>query len=278
VATSPLTGVVFTLIEGIVPTELLDGVTGTLNTLFVPFVIGFGLVQVTTCKLIVQLQPLLVNGADGGVIPLGMVIVVVIGPLAGAVPILLTVTGIFEVIPAVNVGIGPTAVIKSGAGAADTGIVAVALPVLLFVTTSPETGEVEAVNCGVVPIAVFVGVTGTLNAELVPLFIGPAFVQVTFCPAVVQLHPLLVKGADGGVIPVGIVSVVEIEPVVAALPILLTVTGILEVTPAVSVGIEPTVVVMSGAGAAVTGVLAVALPALLFVTVSPETGDVVAVN
>jgi hypothetical protein len=115
VVVSPLTGVVFTVNVGNVPTEVLLGVIGTLKILFAPLVIELGLVHVTTCKLIVQLQPLLVNGADGGAIPLGIVIVVVIGPLAGAFPILLTVTGMFEVVPAVKAGIAPTIVTMSGA-------------------------------------------------------------------------------------------------------------------------------------------------------------------
>jgi hypothetical protein len=118
-----------------------------------------------------------------------------------------------------------------------------------------------------------------LKTELVPLVIGPAFVQVTFCPAVVQLQPLLVNGADGGVIPVGIVTVVEIIPVVGAVPILLTVTGIFEVTPAVNAGIVPKVVVKSGAVAGATGAAGEAGGEVLFgVIVSPETGVVVATN
>jgi hypothetical protein len=115
VTTSPLTGVVFTTKEGIVPIDALVGVIGTLNILFAPFVSEFGFVHVTVCPEVVQLQPLLVNGADGGVIPAGIVSVVVIGPFAGAVPMLLTVTGMFDVTPAVKVGTGPTAVTKSGA-------------------------------------------------------------------------------------------------------------------------------------------------------------------
>ena len=47
VTTSPLTGVVFTTNEGIVPIELLVGVIGTLNKLLAPLVIDVGFVQVT---------------------------------------------------------------------------------------------------------------------------------------------------------------------------------------------------------------------------------------
>jgi hypothetical protein len=78
------------------------------------------------------------------------------------------------------------------------------------------------------------------------LFNGPGVVQVTFCPVVAQLQPLLVNGAAGGVIPVGIVTVVEIRPVAGAVPIFATVTGMFEVVPAVNGGIAPIVVVKSG--------------------------------
>jgi hypothetical protein len=279
VTTSPLTGAVFTTNEGIVPIELFVGVTGTLKKLLVPLIIELGFVQLTTCPAMVQFQPLLENGADGGVMPVGIVIVVEIGPLAGAVPILLTVTGIFDVTPAVKVGTGPTAVIKSGAVPAWTGKLAVELPELLFVIVSPETGEVIAVKVGVVPTELFVGVTGMLNKLLVPLVNEFGFEQITFCPEVVQFQPLLINGATGGVIPAGILIVVEIGPVAEALPIFATVTGIFEVTPAVKTGIVPTEVVKSGAGAAATGEVGEAGgDVLLGVIVSPTTGAVTAVK
>ena len=127
--------------------------------------------QVTFCPEGVHDQPLLVNGTAGGVIPAGFGIVVVIGPVAGAFPIFATVTGIFEVCPAVNGGIGPVVVTKSGAviTAGVTGDVGEAgFEVLLLVTVSPVTGFVIAINCGVVFATAFVGVTGTLKVLFVP--------------------------------------------------------------------------------------------------------------
>lgn len=246
VAVSPLTGFVLLLKVGKEPTALLLGVTGTLNVLLAPLAIEFGLVQLTTCPATVQPQPLLENAA-GGVIPAGIVIVVVIGPFAGAVPILLTVTGIFEVVPAVKAGIVPTVVVKSGAVPACTGVIGEPVLPLFPDETSPLTGVVFTTNEGIVPIELFVGVTGTLNKLLVPLVNELGFVQVTTCPATVQFQPLLENGADGGVMPAGIVSVVVTGPLAGAVPILLTVTGIFEVTPAVRVGTGPTAVTKSGA-------------------------------
>ena len=262
---------------GVVPTEALRGKIGILKRLLDPFVIELGLVQVTTCPLTVQLHPLLVNDPAGGFIPEGIVTLVEIGPVAGAVPIFETVTGILEETPAVSVGIVPIVVTKSGAGAAETGEPAVAVLVLLFVTVSPDTGVAVAENCGVLPTAELLGVIGTLNVLLDPLFKGPAVVQFTTCAAVVQLQPLLENDAEG-VIPLGTVSEAEIIPVAGAVPMFPTVTGMLEVTPAVKVGILPMLVTKSGAGAAETGDPDVAVLELLLTTVSFETGVTLAEN
>lgn len=190
---------------------------------------------------------MLENAETGGVIPAGIVTVVEIGPDAEALPILATVTGIFEVTPAVKVGIVPTVVVKSGAGAGATGDVGETGGDVLFgIIVSPVTGVVTAVKAGVVPTELAVGVIGTLKTEFIPLVIGPGFVHVTFCPEVEQFQPLLVNGATGGEMPVGTLNVVEIGPVAGAVPILATVTGILEVTPAVNAGTGPTAVDKSG--------------------------------
>ena len=162
-------------------------------------------------------------------------------------PILLTFTLNIAGTFCVNVAGGVIETTKLGTNGATTGEVPdTGGAVLLGITVSPETGVVIAVNCGVVPIAATGGVTGTLKVVLLPLLIGPGFTHVTFCPVVEQFQPLLVNGADGGVIPAGTGIVVVIVPVAGPVPILATVTGILAVTPAVKGGIGPMAVVKSG--------------------------------
>jgi hypothetical protein len=89
---SPVTGFVVALNIGFVPTVVASGVIGTLNKLLAPALIGPGLVHVTEGADVEHVQPLLVKFV-GAVTPLGNVIVVVIMPGAGAVPILATVIG-----------------------------------------------------------------------------------------------------------------------------------------------------------------------------------------
>ncbi len=176
---SPLTGLVLADMVGVVPTAVVLGVIGILKLLLVPLFIVLALVQVTTWPATVQLQPLLVKAPAGGVMPDGTVTLVVIGPFAGAVPILLTVTGMLAVTPATKLGIVPSMVVKSGAGAAITGAEALAELALLLVTVSFETGVTVAFICGVVPTDEAVGVIGTLNEVVLPLFKGPETVQFT---------------------------------------------------------------------------------------------------
>ena len=90
---SPVTGVVVALNAGDVPDVEAFGVTGTLNVLLPPAMIGPAFVQVTEGVVVEHVHPLLVKFV-GAFIPVGKVIVVVIGPAAEAVPILATVTGI----------------------------------------------------------------------------------------------------------------------------------------------------------------------------------------
>ena len=114
-----------------------------------------------------------------------------------------------------------------------TGLVGdIGVAALLPVFTSLLTGAVVAFTTGLVPSKVAFGVTGTLKVEAFPLFIGPWFVHVTVKFTVLQLQPLLIKLA-GAVMPVGNVTVVDIRPMLGAVPILLTVTGMLLVCPAV---------------------------------------------
>ena len=70
---------------------------------------------------------------------------------------------------------------------------------------------------------------------LAPAAIGPGLTQVTICPLVVQVLPLLLKEA-GADTPVGKVTVVVIGPVVVAVPLLVTVTGRLLLMVACSAG------------------------------------------
>jgi hypothetical protein len=117
---SPVTGFVFALNIGFVPTVVASGVIGTLNKLLAPALIGPGLVHVTVGAVVEHVQPLLVKFV-GEVTPLGNVIVVVIMPGAGAFPILATVIGKLLGWPATKAGVGcPIVVVKSGAVAKQT--------------------------------------------------------------------------------------------------------------------------------------------------------------
>ena len=89
---SPVTGVVVALNTGDVPEVEAFGVTGTLKVLLPPAAIGPAFVQITEGVVVEHVQPLFVNVA-GAVTPVGKVIVVVIGPIAGPVPTFATVIG-----------------------------------------------------------------------------------------------------------------------------------------------------------------------------------------
>ena len=219
-------GVVGVAVNGVgdVPTVLAAGVTGTLITLVLlgaTLLIEPGLVQVTVCPTVVQVLLLLVNVA-GALIPVGKVIVVVIMPVVGEVPIFVTVTGTILGVPTTNGVNGcPIVVTKSGAGVAATGVVGVIGVAALFpVTVSPGVVG-DAVNgVGVVPTVLAAGVTGTFITAVLfgtTLLIGPGLVQVTVCPLVVQVLLLLVNVA-GALVPAGKVIVVVITPVVGAEP------------------------------------------------------------
>jgi hypothetical protein len=245
VFTSLLTGLVVALMVGVVPMVAALGVTGTLKLLDAPLLIGPELVQPTIVTVVLQLQPLLTNDA-GAVKPVGKVMVVVIWPIDGADPMLLTVTGILLVAPAVRVGVGwPMAVVKSAAPT--TGLViCVGLAVLLAVTASLATGAVLALNIGFVPKILALGVTGTSKVELPAIGTLLGLLQATTLPVVVQLQPLLVKVA-GAVTPAGNETVVLIGPDAKALPLLATVTGKALDTPTVKpVAGWPMLVVKSG--------------------------------
>ena len=137
-------------------------------------------------------------------------------------------------------------------------------------------------NVGVVPTIAAFGVTNTLNTlvEVAPEVVkGVGFVQVITELDVLQVQPFDVN-VGVVVIPKGKVTVAVVVPVVAAVPILLIVTGILLGTPTANAPTGcPIAVVKSGAAAAVTGVVGVIGGAVLSaVTVSPGTGVVAAVN
>ena len=105
--------------------------------------------------------PLLVKLA-GALVPAGSVIVVVMVPVVGPLPLLVTVTGTLLATPATKLGEGwPMVVVKSGAPTA-TGVVGVmgaagllAVLISLGVYTVPMNGP------GCVPTALAFGVTGT---------------------------------------------------------------------------------------------------------------------
>lgn len=83
-----------------------------------------------------------------------------------------------------------------------------------------------ALNGGDVPAVAADGVTGTLNVVIPALTIGFVVVQVTVAETVLQIQPF--ETNDGGAVtPLGKVIVVVTVPVVEALPIFVTVTGIL---------------------------------------------------
>ena len=185
--------------------------------------------------VVVQFQLPLVN-VVGTVTPVGIVMLVVIGPVVGAVPTLETVTGNVLGCPAIKAGLGdPIAVVKSGTPA--TGAVGVnGVAALLPVAVSPGTGAVVALNIGLVPTAALVGVIGTLKLSELAAVIDTGFVQATVELVVVQLQPLLIKLA-GAVTPAGNVTVVLIGPVAVPVPMLATVTGKLLGLPATKAGL-----------------------------------------
>lgn len=110
------------------------------------------------------------------------------------------------------------------------GVIGVAALLLVFV--SPDTGDVVALNTGDVPEVEAFGVTGTLKVLLEFCAIEVEFVHVTEGVVVAHVQPLLTKLA-GAETSVGKVIVVVMMPVVEAVPILATVTGILLACPTV---------------------------------------------
>ena len=118
----------------------------------------------------------------GVVKPFGNIVLNVNGPVAGAVPIFASVTGICDVTPSVKVGIIPTVVVISGFADAAIGAVGeTGADVLFAVTVSFGTGVVVAVILGVCPAVPTAGVTGKLNTVFAagarPVVFG--LVQVT---------------------------------------------------------------------------------------------------
>jgi hypothetical protein len=261
---------------GLVPTVEALAVTGmSMVVLLLPTTLlnGPGLVHVTVWPLVVQVLPFVVNGPAGALVLAGNVIVVVIGPVAGAVPWLVTVTGTLLGEPATNEGEGcPITVTKSGAGAAVTAVFGVMFGAALLVWLAAGSfGALGvAVNGpGLVPTVEALAVTGmSMVVLLLPttLLKGPGLVHVTVWPLVVQVLPFVVKGPAGALVLAGNVIVVVIGPVAGAVPWLVTVTGTLLGEPATNEGEGcPITVTKSGAGAAVTAVFGVMFGAALLV-------------
>ena len=126
-------------------------------------------------------MPLLVNEA-GALVLVGRVMVVVMGPVVGPVPPLVTVMGTLLGLLATKAGAGwPMVVVRSGgpSGAGATGVVGVMGDAgLLAVTVSPGVAVVP-LNTGCVPTVAALGVTGTWMVVVPPAAIGPGFTQVT---------------------------------------------------------------------------------------------------
>lgn len=91
VISSPTGGVVVALNTGFVFTDAAPGVIGKVKLEELPTLKGTAIEQVTVRTTVLQLQPLLTKLA-GVLTPVGKVTIVVIVPVAAAVPILATVT------------------------------------------------------------------------------------------------------------------------------------------------------------------------------------------
>jgi hypothetical protein len=269
---------------GVVLAAVAPGVTGIVNDFVLPDANGLALTQVTVAAVELQPQPLLTK-LVGAVKPSGKSNTTVITPVLAAVPTLSIVIIILLASPcAICVVIGSRLIAISGAGALCTGLLGViGLAALLLVATSPLAGLVLALNSGDVPMVLAFGVTGILNVLLAAVLIGLVVLQITELPPAelvrLQLQPLDTNDA-GVVTPNGNATVVVTMPLVAAVPMLETVTGISLGTLATSGVLGwPMLVVKSGTLWAATGVLGVSgVAALLPVWVSPATGAVVALN
>ena len=146
----------------------IAGVTGILNVVVAAGAkpVVFGVVQLTTCPRVEQVQPPLVNDA-GAVRPVGNVVVNVNVPVPGAVPWLVTVTGMLEVTPSVNVGEGvPIVVTKSGRGIGKILDAGTIVAVLFGITFSVNTGAIVPDTGNAAPTVPTAGVIGILNVVL----------------------------------------------------------------------------------------------------------------
>ena len=105
-------------------------------------------------------------------------------------------------------------------------VTGVELLLLVFAGNSPPPPTTAAGTVKGVPTCEAVGMKGTLNVLLLPFAITTEFVHVAVVPEVVQTQPLLLDGNVPKVVPAGICTTSVMEPVVGAVPILATVTGI----------------------------------------------------
>ena len=143
---------------------------------------------------------------------------------------------------------GVPGVTTEGAWTLWPGVMGVAA--LLLVAVSPGVPAVALNGPGVLPAVPLLGVMGTCTVLLALGASGPALLQATVLPLVVQLQPLLLKVA-GAVTPLGKVMVMLIDPVVVAVPLLVTITGTALATPSIRRGAGwPMAVVRSGASIA----------------------------
>lgn len=233
------TGATVPVRVGVVPAEPATEVTGIVNVVLAdgtnPAV--FGVVQVTVWPDVVQVHPLFENDV-GAVRLFGNTVVNVNEPVAGAVPILATVTGINDVTPSCNAGDGcPILATKSGRSIDTIGEIGVTEPVLFAMIASVGTGVTVPEIVGVVLAVPEAGVTGILNDTEVVGTKPVVFplIQVTVCPAVEHTQAPSVNDA-GADKPFGKVVINVNGPVADALPIFAIVTGINEVIPSCNAG------------------------------------------
>ena len=159
----------------------------------------------------------------GTVTPVGIVIVVVIGPCAGAVPILLTNTGKVVCTPGVSTPAGvPIVVVMSGTPITpgfNNKVIE-----LLVNAVSPLFAAILAVNSTGTPTAAALAVNGKLKVLVEAGLNALTFVQVTVLTTVLQPQPLLTK-LPGVVMPTGSLIVTVNMPAVLAVPTLSMVIG-----------------------------------------------------
>src|SRR5215472_1000320 len=198
---SPTVETVAVFATGAVTAELLTATIIGIVAAEAPAAIGPGFVHVTSCEAAPQVQPAAL--AEIKVNCGGSVSVMVIAPVVSPLPRLFTAKLKAPSVPAPNLPLGLSLIVRSGAKVTES--VAELLAVLLspneatvaVLAIAPEADELIATRRGIV-------------AAAAPGFIGPGLVQVTACPTAPQLHPAAT--AEMKVNCAGNVSVTVIAP------------------------------------------------------------------